>query len=103
MVCDISKAFDVINHDILLQKLNAYGIREDANLWLRSYLSERVQYVEFEGHKSKYVKNECGVPQGSILGPLIYHIYVNDIYNSCQRNVLSFSDDTTVFFCLVQT
>ena len=62
-----------------------------------SYLSEREQYVEFEGHKSKSVKNECGVPQGYILGPLLYLIYVNDISNSCQGNILSFADDTTVY------
>ena len=95
--CDLSKAFDVINHDILLRKLNNYGIRGIANTWLRSYLSGRQQYVEFESHKSSYTDIECGVPQGSILGPLLYLIYVNDISNSCDANILSFADDTTIF------
>ena len=77
----------------------AYGIRGVANQWFMSYLTEREQYVEFEGPNSKSVKNECGVPQGSILGPLLYLIYVN-IYYSCQGNILSFADDTTT--CPVQ-
>ena len=97
VLCDMSKAFDVIDHDILLRKLNNYGIRGLANEWFRNYLSERQQFVEIDGEKSQMALIQIGVPQGSILGPLLYLIYVNDICNSCQGNILSFADDTTLY------
>ncbi len=97
VLCDLSKAFDVINHDTLLRKLNNYGIRGIANDWFRSYLSDRYQFVEIEGHRSHTMPIKIGVPQGSILGPLLYLIYVNDIGNSCRGNILSFADDTTLY------
>ncbi len=97
VLCDLSKAFDVISHDILLRKLNTYGVRGIANDWFRSYLSDRHQYVEMEGNRSGILPIKIGVPQGSILGPLLYLIYVNDIGNSCKGNVLSFADDTTLY------
>ena len=95
--CDLSKAFDVINHKFLLSKLNSFGIRGIANHWFHSYLTDRRQFVELDGHKSTYTTISIGVPQGSILGPLLYLIYVNDIGNSCNGNVLSFADDTTIY------
>ena len=95
--CDISKAFDVISHDILLKKLNTYGIRGNVNNWFRSYLSDRKQFVDIDGHSSSHVNMQCGVPQGSILGPLLYLLYVNDISKSCRGNILSFADDTTLY------
>jgi retron-type reverse transcriptase len=97
VLCDLSKAFDVINHEILLTKMNNYGIRGIAQNWFRSYLSDRQQFVEIDGKISERVPINIGVPQGSILGPLLYLIYVNDIGNSCTGNILSFADYTTLY------
>ena len=94
---DLSKAFDVINHDILLKKLNTYGICGNVNNWLRSYLSDRKQFVDIDGNSSNNGNMQCGVPQGSILGPLLYLLYVNDISKLCRGNILSFADDTTLY------
>ena len=94
--CDLSKAFDVISNDILIKKLNYYGIRGIANTWFVSYLSDRFQCVDIEGHKSSLCPIICGVPQGSILGPLLYLIYVNDISMSTDAKILSFADDTSI-------
>ena len=60
--CDLSKAFDVINHEILLNKLNTYGIRGNANNWFKSYLANRSQFVDIDGHSSSLLNIECGVP-----------------------------------------
>ena len=95
--CDLSKAFDVIDHKILIYKLRNYGIRGIANKWCHNYLTNRAQYVELDGKQSSQCNIECGVPQGSILGPLLYLIYVNDISNCCDSNILSFADDTTLY------
>ena len=96
-LCDLSKAFDVINHDMLLNKLFRYGIRGTANDWFKRYLSSRSQFVEIDGNISFSLPICCGVPQGSILGPLLYLIFVNDIGKSCHCNILSFADDTTLY------
>ena len=95
--CDLSKAFDVINHKILLQKLNIYGIRGIVNKWFENYLTGRKQYVSLDDSNSTMQSINCGVPQGSILGPLLYLIYVNDIQYACTGNILSFADDTTLY------
>ena len=96
ILCDLSKAFDVINHNILFTKLEFYGIRGVVKDWLVSYLSNRTQFVEIENKKSNESAIECGVPQGSILGPLLYLIYVNDIYKATRGTILSFADDTSL-------
>ena len=96
---DLSKAFDTVDHKILLHKLDHYGFRGKTNKLLESYLSNRKQYVEINNVKSKYKQITCGVPQGSVLGPLLFLIYINDLPNSCPSgNSRIFADDTTVFF-----
>ncbi len=93
---DLSKAFDTISHEILLKKMENLGIRGISNLWFRSYLSNRKQFMEIYNIKSSLETLKCGVPQGSILGPILFLIYVNDISNCSNVNLLSFADDTTV-------
>ena len=96
---DLSKAFDTVNHQILLQKLYRYGIRGVPLLWFKSYLENRSQYVEVENVKSNPLTIQCGVPQGSTLGPLLFLIYVNDIPNCLEKpNIRTFADDITLFY-----
>ena len=96
---DFAKAFDTVNHEILLQKLKYYDIRDKALLWFTSYLTNRTQYSEIGDTLSEIGYIKCGVPQGSVLGPLLFLLYVNDITES--SNILKFflfADDTTLFY-----
>ena len=97
---DLEKAFDTVNHNILLKKLEHYGIRGPALSWFTSYLSTRKQLVVLDGLSSSLSKISCVVPQRSILGPLLFLIYINDMHTSVQfSTVYHFADDIT--FCII--
>ncbi len=97
---DLSKAFDTVDHSILLKKLELYGIRGPCLDWYTSYLCTRYQLVSVTGAVSTRKIITCGVPQGSILGPLLFLIYINDI-TACSNIIrfVLFADDTNLFFC----
>ena len=95
---DLSKAFDTIDHEKLLLKLNNYGIRGNAHALIASYLSNRFQYTSVLGEESDKLLVRFGVPQGSVLGPLLFLLYINDICNSTNLgNFVLFADDTNIF------
>ena len=82
---DLQKVFDTVNHGILLSKLNHYGIRGVAFDWFKNYLSDRTQYKTINNERSEIQSIKYGVPQGSILGPLLFLIYINDLSRSIKN------------------
>ena len=98
---DLQKTFDNVGHQIPLLKLNRYGVRGVSNDWFKSYLSNRSQYVSINGYESNLLAAiNCDVPQGSVLGPLLYFLYINDLNQAIKYcKVYHFADDTNLL-CL---
>ena len=94
---DHSKAFDSLNFDILLSKLNFYELQNNALLLLKSYLSDRSQYVQIDNVKSNPHSISCGIPQGCVMRPLLFNISIHDIVNTTTKvTLIVYADDTTL-------
>jgi len=91
---DLSKGFDCVNHEILLKKLHHYGIRGVEHEFFKSYLTDRLQCTFVNGVMSEWLTVVCGVPQGSVLGPLLFLLYTNDLSNAYNFDINLFADDT---------
>ena len=99
---DFSKAFDTVDHEILISKLEYYGIKEKALKWLKSYLSEQKQFISYSNvAKTSMSSIICGIQQGSILGPLLILVYVNDLHKaSLILKPVAFADDKTCSYLI---
>jgi len=96
---DLSKAFDTVDHEILIAKLENYGIKGNNLNWFKSYLKNRKQFIRVENISTDFQEIVCGVPQGSILGPLLFLIYINDLKDASNiLNSIMLADDTNLFY-----
>ena len=96
VLLDLQKAFDTVHHGILLMKMEALGFSQDVIRWSRSYLLDRRQLVDVSGTLSSSAAISCGVPQGSILGPLLFLINVNDMSGAVNHKLLLYADDPAI-------
>ena len=96
---DLRQAFDTVDHQLLLQKLELYGIKNNNLKWFQSYLSNRKQFIKSNNESKNLEIIRCGIPQGSILGPLLFLIFVNDLQKSTKfLDPIMFADDTNLFY-----
>ena len=96
---DLSKAFDTINHKLLIAKLYAYGFSKDALKLINSYMSDRWQRTKIDKSFSSWSALLKGVPQGSVLGPILFNIYLNNLFYFLHNDICNFADDTTLYVC----
>ena len=97
LVMDFAKAFDKVSHNRLLYKLQAYGIQGKAHRWIADFLAGRSQKVVVDGEESESCPVTSGVPQGSVLGPTLFLLFINDIGNDITSNIRLFADDTILY------
>ena len=96
VLIDLQKAFDTVDHGILIDKLHAVGV--DDTDWFKSYLTDHRQCVDIGGAKSDFLSISCGVPQGSILGPLLFLVYINEMSMSLNCMLSLYADDSALLF-----
>ena len=98
ILIDLQKAFDPTNHEILLKKLEAKAFSDKCIRWFRSYLCEQLFFIETENQLSDYGKVSSDVPQGPILGPLLFIVYVNDMSQAVKLNLFLYADDSCLMY-----
>ena len=103
ILLDFSKAFDKVNHSKLLWKLHQYGIRGNALAWICAFLGNRSQTVVIDGEESESVPVTSGVPRGSVLGPILFLVYINDLPDELSSQFRLFADDTAVYLTIGDT